>query len=66
MMSLMMAKDLRDVIGGEVYQAEADQWLVLIERPDGRFVAVSETSVEEFADRESIDSGRPYACISLA
>lgn len=65
-MSILMAKDLAAIIGGEVHQVDVEDWVVLIERPDGRFVAVSETTVEEFADRESIDSGRPYACISLA
>jgi hypothetical protein len=59
-----MAKEIADALGGEPVEAEAG-WIVLFERPDGRVVALSETSVEEYYDRADFEAGRCYSCISL-
>jgi hypothetical protein len=59
------AKEVADVLGGEPYQVEDGSWLVVFERPDGRFVTLSETSVEEYYDRADFEAGRCYSCISL-
>ncbi len=65
-MNYPTARDLSVMLGGEVYQVDDETWLVLFERPDGRVVALSETSVDEYPDRDALASGQCYATISLA
>ncbi len=65
-MSIERAREISEVLGGEVFEADEGGWLVLLERPDARVVIVSDTSVEEYADRDAYAAGRCYACISLA
>ena len=65
-MSDLRAKEIADVMGGEPVQTEDEGWLVLFERPDGRVVTLSETSVEEYYDRDAFEAGQCYSCISLA
>ncbi len=64
-MSGRNAKEIAEILGGEPIQTEAAGWLVVIERPDGRVVTLSETSVEEYYDRADFEAGRCYSCISL-
>ena len=65
MMDDRKARDLSELLGGEAREAEDGTWHVLIERGDGRVVAVSEATVEEYPDRKALASGRYYACINL-
>ncbi len=65
-MSDLNARDIAQVLGGEPIQTEDRGWLVVIERPDGRIVTLSHTSVEEYYDREAFEAGRCYSCISLS
>jgi hypothetical protein len=64
-MNDLRAKEVADILGGEPFQVEDGSWLVVIERPDGRVVALSDTSVEEYYDRAAFEAGRCYSCISL-
>lgn len=64
-MDIQRARVLAEVLGGEVFEAEVGGWVVLLERADGRVVVVSETAVEEYADRDAFSAGHCYACISL-
>lgn len=62
------ARELAEILGGEADQAEPEApqaWQVLIDRPDGRLVVLTDSAVEEYADRDALASGHCYACISL-
>ena len=59
------AREFAAMLDAEPCSMENGSWIVVIARADGRFVAVSETSVEEYPDREALASGRCYACIGL-
>ena len=45
-------------LGGEAVLIEEidNEWMVVVERPDGRLVEVMETSVDEFGDREAFEA----------
>jgi hypothetical protein len=58
------AEEIAEVLGGEPIQTEDGKWLIVFERPDGRVVTLSETSVEEYYDRATFEAGRCYSCIS--
>ncbi len=65
-MDIAEAREIAEILGGEADQPEeADGWLVRIDRPDGRVVVLSESAVEEYADRDAMASGHCYASISL-
>jgi hypothetical protein len=64
-MSDLNAKEIAEMLGGEPVQTEDEGWLVVLERPDGRIVTLSETSVEEYYDRASFEARRCYSSISL-
>ena len=64
-MSDQIAREIAEILGGEPVQTEDDGWLVLIERPDGRVVTLSQTSVEEYPDRGAFEAGRCYCSITL-
>jgi hypothetical protein len=40
-----------------------DQWLVVFQRDDGRYVALSESCVDEHYDRDAFHDGQCYATI---
>lgn len=65
-MSGMIAREIAQVLGGEPVQTEENGWLVVIERPDGRIVTLSETSVEEYYDRAAFEAGVCYSSINLS
>ena len=65
-MSDLRAKEIAEVLGGEAIQTDDGKWLVVFERPDGRVVTLSETTVEEYYDRAAFEAGRCYSCISLS
>lgn len=47
------------VLGGEAWQSGGDIWLVLIERPDGKYVVISDEAACEYASRAAFDDGAP-------
>ena len=65
-MSDLNAKEIATVLGGEPVQTEEEGWLVVFERPDGRIVTLSESSVEEYHDRAAFEAGRCYSSINLS
>ncbi len=69
-MSKRTANEIAEVLGGEAIPGEGDSagedvWCVRIERQDGRLVVISETSVDEFYDHESLSRGSCYLSINL-
>lgn len=56
---------LAAVLGGDVWDSGGGVELIVIERPDGRVVAVSDESVCEYADRDALMGGQPSNSIML-
>jgi len=56
---------LAAVLGGDVWDSGGGVELIVIERPDGRVVAVSDESVCEYADRDALAGGQPLNSITL-
>jgi len=59
------AQTLAAVLGGDAWNSGGGIQLVVIERPDGRVVAVSDEVVCEYADRDALMHGRPSNSIML-
>ena len=59
------APALAAVLGGDAWNSGRGIQLVVIERPDGRVVAVSDEVVCEYADRDALMHGRPSYSIIL-
>jgi len=53
------------VLGGDVWQSGGDIGLVLIRRPDGHIVALTDESVCEYSDEEAIGAQQPLNSIIL-
>ena len=53
------------VLGGDAWNSGGGIQLVVIERPDGRVVAVSDEAFCECADRDALIHGRPSNSIML-
>ena len=56
---------LAAVLGGDVWDSGGGVELIVIERPDGRVVAVSDEAVCEYADRDALTGGQPSNSIML-
>ena len=50
------AKSLAHVVGGEPYQSGGNIWVVLFERPDGRFVVIGEDGVDLYESAKHYES----------
>ena len=61
-----IAKQLAAIIGGDPWQSGGDLWLVVIRRPDGRVVTVSDEVVCEYSDDEAMVRGESANSITLA
>ncbi len=59
------ANAIAEALGGETWQSGGDLWLVLIHRPDGRLVVISDEVVCEYENHEAFDSARPATSIHL-
>ena len=61
------ADEIADALGGSAVRIEDVDvdWIVVVERPDGRIVVVTETPVDEYGDWEAYQAGHCYASISL-
>ena len=60
------AQAVAAVVSGNVWDSGGGIQLVVIERSDGRVVAVSDEVVCEYADRDALTHGRPSNTIMLA
>ena len=56
---------LAAVLGGDAWDSGGGIQLLVIKRPDGRVVAVSDESVCEYADRDALTGGQPLNSIML-
>jgi hypothetical protein len=56
---------IADALGAEAWQSGGDIWLVLLRRPDGHLVVMSDEVVCEYVSQESFDDGKPLMVISL-
>jgi len=59
------AQTLAAVLGGDAWNSGGGIQLVVIERSDGRVVAISDDAVCEYADRDALMHGRPSNSIML-
>jgi hypothetical protein len=59
------ATSIADALGGEPWQSGGGIWLVLLRRPDGHIVVLSDESVCEFDDQDAFDEGRAKSMILL-
>jgi hypothetical protein len=50
---------LAAALGGDVWDSGGGVELIVVERPDGRAVAISEEAVGEYADIEALTGGQP-------
>ena len=56
---------LAKLLGGETWQSGGDMWLVIIRRPDGKIVAMSDEVVAEYDSEDKLVDGEPTAQIML-
>ena len=59
------AQAVARVLGGDAWNSGGSIQLVVIERPDGRVVAVSDEAVCEYADHDALMHGGPSNSIML-
>ena len=59
------AQAVARVLGGDAWNSGGGIQLVVIERPDGRVVAISDEAVCEYDDRDALMRGRPSNSIML-
>ncbi len=64
-MSEQQASAIADALSAETWQSGGGIWLVLIHRPDGKLVVLSEEAVCEYDDDAAFESGRAAATISF-
>ena len=58
-------REIARVFGGEVWNSGGDINLVVLERSDGRVVAISDEVICEYANREELETGQPLNSITL-
>ena len=59
------ANAIAEALGAEAWQSGGDIWLVLVRRPDGHLVVMSDEVVCEYENQEALDAGRPISTIAL-
>jgi hypothetical protein len=59
------ATSVAEALGGEAWQSGGGIWLVLLRRPDGHVVVLSDESVCEYEDQDALDEGRAESMILL-
>ena len=59
------ARAIAGILGGEVWNSGGDIYLVVLERADGRVVAISDDVVCEYANRDELETGQPSSSIAL-
>lgn len=56
---------LAELLAGEAEHSGGGIWLVRVAKPAGRFVIFSDEVVNEYADEEAFELGRPLRSIAL-
>jgi hypothetical protein len=64
-MNEKQATSIADALGGETWQSGGDIWLVLLRKPNGRLVVVSDEAICEYDDEEAFDNAKASATIFL-
>ena len=59
------ANAIAEAIGGETWQSGGDIWLVLVRRPDGHLVVISDEVVCEYSSEEALGTEQPLSNIVL-
>ena len=59
------ANAIAEALGGETWQSGGDIWLVLVRRPDGHLVVLSDEVVCEYESHEAFDDAKPLSTIGL-
>ena len=57
---------IAEALGGEAWQSGGDIWLVLIRRPDGHLIVLSDEAICEYENQELFDEGKALTTIFLA
>lgn len=53
------AEALAKLLGGDTWQSGGGIWLVIIHRPDGTVVAISDEVICEYDNEDAFDGGKP-------
>jgi len=69
-MDRRQADEIAFALGGAPVRSPKDpdgggEWLVMIERSDGRLVVITDTSVDEYCDHAAYEAEHCYATIDL-
>jgi hypothetical protein len=59
------ATAVAEALGGESWQSGGDIWLVLLRRPDGHLIVMSDEVVCEYETQEDFDAAKAVATIHL-
>ncbi|MBE0534541.1 MAG: hypothetical protein IH624_02650 [Phycisphaerae bacterium] len=59
------ANTIAEVFGGTAWHSGGNVWLVLVERPDGSLVVLSDEVVCDYADEAAFHANKPSASILL-
>lgn len=65
MMDERAADKIASVLGGTGYLTDENEWVVILNRSDGRVVIISDMSVDEYPDWEACKAGHCYASIKI-
>ena len=56
---------IADALGGDAWQSGGDIWLVLLRRPDGHLVVISDEIICEYESQEAFDNSKSIKAINL-
>ena len=65
MMDELAADKIASVLGGLGYLTDENEWVVILNRSDGRVVIISDMSVDEYADWEAYKAGHCFDSIKI-
>ena len=52
-----------NALGGETWQSGGDIWVVMLRRPDGRVVAITDEVVAEYENEKAFEVAKPLSTI---
>jgi hypothetical protein len=64
-MNETQAKSVANALRGDVWQSGGDIWLVLLRRPDGHLVVISDDTVNEYDTEADFEESRAANFIAL-
>ena len=57
-MDEVQAQKLAEILGGRAWQSGGDIWLVVKQRSDGRFIAISDEVICEYASESNFENNQ--------